>query len=551
MAGFVQGLPSIMNHSFSRVPGNQDLQRSSFDRSHSHKTTGDAGYLYPLFVDEAYPGDTYNLSASIVARLATPKFPIMDNLFLDTFWFFVPYRILWENWERFQGAQTDPADTIDYEVPYIDDGEPGAPPTFASGSLADYFGIPVGIAIPTDDAPVAFAFRAYNRIWNEWFRDENLQDSVANNIGDGPDDDSDYALLRRGKRHDYFTSCLPWPQKGDAISIPLGTSAPVIGDGTSIGFTAGVGNPNLYMGYSDNSGFQGTATVYTNSGAAGAAPTGGAGAGDAYMSLHTDPALSHVFADLSTATAATINQLREAFAFQQILETDARGGTRFVELLKAHWGVTVPDFRLQRPEYLGGSSQRIDIYGVAQTSSTDATTPQGSLAAYGQISAHSGFTKSIVEHGIIMCLVNLRADITYQQGMERFWSRRTRFDYYMPALAHLGEMPVYRKEIYMSAVTGDNNTVFGYQERWADLRYKPSRVSSLFRTAAAGSLDSWHLALNFTSAPSLNATFIVDAPDVDRVIAVTTEPHFIMDAYFKFRHSRALPIYSVPGLQRL
>lgn len=542
MAGKVGGLPSIMAHSFSRVPGNQDLQRSSFDRSHTHKTTGDAGYLYPIFVDEAYPGDTYNLHASVVARLATPKFPLMENLFLDTFWFFVPNRILWTNWERSQGAQDDPADTIDYEVPIISVASEGI--TVTSGDIFDYFGLPPG-DIPDADAPIALPLRAYNLIWNTWFRDENLQDSVTVSLTDGPDNSNLYTLLRRGKRHDYFTSCLPWPQKGDAIAVPLGTSATVYGDGNAVNFTDGaftikIGHENSSAPVLTGSASNPLGSAFTSSGYANARALGVVESG-----------ASGLYADLSTATAATIQQLREAFAFQQILETDARGGTRFVELLKAHWGVTVPDFRLQRPEYLGGSSQRIDIYGVAQTSSTDATTPQGSLAAYAQINTRSGFVKSIVEHGFIIGLANLRADITYQQGIERFWSRRTRFDYYMPALAHLGEQPVYRKELYCTNVTLDNNTVFGYQERWAELRYKPSRVSSLFRTAAAGSLDAWHLALNFAAAPSLNATFIVDAPDVDRVIAVTTEPHFIMDCYFSFRHSRALPIYSVPGLQRL
>lgn len=548
MAGNVRGLPTIMNHSFSRVPA-PEIPRSSFDRSHAHKTTGDAGYLYPVFIDEAYPGDTYNLNATFLARLATPIFPIMDNMFLDAFFFFVPNRILWNNWERFQGAQDDPDDSIDFEVPIISVGGEGI--TVTSGSIFDYFGLPVG-DIPDADAPQALPLRAYNLIWNSWFRDQNLQDSVTVSLTDGPDNSNLYTLLRRGKRHDYFTSCLPWPQKGDAVSIPIGTSAPVIGDGTSIGFNdLGTASPNKYLNVNDNAGFSGSLGVSTSPGLSGAAATVSAAAGDRYLSLNSDPALSHVFADLSQATAATINQLREAFAFQQILERDARGGTRFVEILKAHWGVTVPDFRLQRPEYLGGSSSRVDIYGVAKTSTTDATSPQGNLAAYGQVTTQAGFTKSIVEHGFVIGLINVRADITYQQGMERFWNRRTRFDYYMPALAHLGEQAVPRKEIYTTSVTADNNIVFGYQERWAELRYKPSRVSSLFRSAAAGSLDAWHLALNFSAPPELNEVFIPDQPDVDRVIAVNTEPHFILDSYFKFRHSRQLPIYSVPGLQRL
>lgn len=546
-------LPTIMNHSFSRVPGPEDAQRSSFDRSHGHKTTFDAGYLVPFFVDEAYPGDTYNVNATVLARLATPIFPLMDNLFLDTFWFFVPNRILWENWERFQGHRDDPTDSIDFEVPIVDGGT-NEPLSVSENSLYDYMGIPVGISIPVVDCPQALPFRAYNLIWNEWFRDENLQNSVSVPKDDGPDNGSTlYTLLRRGKRHDYFTACLPWPQKGDAVSIPIGGTAPVVGTGNTLGLVGAGGTQHrvFYQTIATNGdgwmrlGNAGSQAVgQTQSGLT--IPSGTIGVGVSQNATN-----SGLIAQLDGASSATINQLREAFAFQQVMERDARGGTRFVEILKSHWGVTVPDFRVQRPEYLGGSSTRIDIYGVPQTSSTDEVSPQGNLSAYGQVHDRSGFTKSVVEHGFIIGLVNVRADITYQQGLERFWSRRTRFDYYMPALAHLGEQAVYRKELYTTSVTADNNTVFGYQERWAELRYKPSRVSGLFRSAATGSLDRWHLAINFASAPVLNSAFIQDAPDVDRVIAVTTEPHILFDSYIKFRHSRMLPIYSVPGLQRL
>lgn len=560
MSGSVQGLPSVMTHNFSRIPA-PELQRSVFDRSHGHKTTFDSGYLVPFFIDEILPGDTLNLSATIFARLSTMIFPIMDNVFIDTFFFFVPNRLVWNNWERFQGARDTPTASTDFEVPRIRTGNDPVGFFTTTGHLGDYFGLPVDVTLPEGDLPSALPFRAYNLIWNEWFRDQNLQDSAVVDLDDGPDEADDYLMRRRGKRHDYFTSVLPFPQKGDAISIPLGTQAPVVGDGYALGFTGltGAGTGSGYLGFSDGTGTNGQVYVADQGGApyvAGSAfPSGGTTpTGDRYIGLSQDPDVTHVFADLSLATAATINQLREAFAFQHILERDARGGTRYTEILKSHFGVTVPDFRLQRPEYLGGSSQRIDIHGVPQTSSTDATSPQGNLSSYAQTNSRSGFNKSFVEHGFVIGLVNVRADITYQQGLERFWSRRTRFDFYMPGLAHLGEQAVLNKELVATSTQLTNNTVFGYQERWAEYRYKPSRVSGLFRsnvTAPNTSLDSWHLALDFTGVPPLDGIFIQDEPPLDRVIAVTDEPQVLFDSYIKMKHVRPMPMYSVPGLQRL
>jgi len=520
-------MKSVMVHTFSQVP-KADIPRSTFNRTHGYKTTFDAGYLIPFLVDEALPGDTFNVRVAALARLATPIVPLMDNMYLDTQFFSVPLRLVWDNWQKFNGEQKNPGDSTDFTIPQIVSPAGG----WLANSLEDYMGLPVGKANLSSSA---LFHRAYNLIWNEWYRDQNLQDSVDVPMGNGPDPDATYTLLRRGKRHDYFTSSLPWPQKGPGVTIPLGTQANIVSNGAQINWRGSSGNmvtlqlPATIGNVTTGSNTTGGAA---NWGAPGATTTG-------------------LVADLSSATAATINSLRQAFQIQKIFERDARGGTRYTELIKSHFGVTSPDARLQRPEYLGGGSTPINVTPVPQFSPTGtyAETPQGNLAGYGtaHVNGH-GFVSSFTEHCIIIGLMSVRADLTYQQGLNRMFSRKTRFDFYWPALSHIGEQAVLQKEIFATGVANDDDKVFGYQERYAEYRYKPSQITGEFRSSFAQSLDSWHLSQEFATAPVLDEDFIVENPPIDRVIAVPSEPHFLFDSFIQMRCSRPMPVYGVPGL---
>ena len=538
------GSRNPVRHNFQTVP-TAEIQRSSFDLSHRHNTMFDSGYLVPVLATEVLPGDTHSLSVSSFCRLSTPLYPVMDNLYMDIHHWFVPLRLIWNNFQKFMGEQDNPGDSTSYLVPTIP--MPAGGP--AVGSLSDFIGIPTTGQITAGDtfSVDAFWHRAYNLIYNKAYRDENLQSSVVVDLDDGPDTYADYALLKSGKRHDYFTSCLPNPQKGSTAStIPLGTRAPVLGIGKyNQNFTSGATTPYESDGtttaYASSQSISTTGvdyTFYVREGITGTSGTTG---------------YPDIYADLTSATAASVNALRQAVQIQRFLEQDARGGTRYTELIQSHFNVTSPDFRLQRPEYLGGGTSGINFYPVPQTSASGATgttTVKGSLGAMAiQQSSGNGFSKSFTEHGVILSIARVRADLSYQQGLHRQFSRQTKYDFYWPTFAHLGEQAVYTKELYIrgTGTVATDDVVFGYQGRYDEYRYMPSRISSKYRSTASGTFDPWHLSQKFTSAPTLGDTFIKESPPVDRIVAVNTEPQLYCDFYFKWKAARPMPVRGIPG----
>lgn len=570
----------VRGHRFSDAPA-MYMKRTKFDRSHVYKTTFDSGKLIPVFVDEVLPGDTTRMSVNYFARLATPIKPIMDNIYLDWFFFFVPNRLVWEHWQNFCFEQEDPDDKIDYVIPTIP--ATGNSNNAYIGSLWDYFGLPVNTSGNLSGVS-ALPFRGVYLIYNEWFRDENLQKSVKIQKGDtnevlnstrsaeqpswvfasGTNVVPGLACPPRGKRHDYFTSALPWTQKGPGVSIGLAGTASIVDPSPSTGYLLHSNRFQLaavsaYGGDASSSGGRriahGNSSIsFTRNGDSDLSTVGGFAGNSTEQTVLTAKAASDYLAkdsyvDLDTASIFTINSLRTAFQMQKFYERLARGGSRYTEVLRSFFGVVSPDARLQRPEFLGSFTKMVNVNPIAQTSATNDTSPQGNLSAYGVTAAKfHGFTKSFVEHGYIFGFVCARADLTYQQGINKMWLRSTVYDFYWPTFAHLGEQAIELREIYAQGSEADK-TVFGYQERYAEYRYKPSQITGKFRSSVTGgNLDVWHLSQFFKNAPTLNEEFIVENPPIERIIAVPSEPEFLLDIGFRYTTVRPMPMFGTPGL---
>lgn len=564
----------VRGHRFSDAPA-MYMKRTKFDRSHVYKTTFNSGKLIPVFVDEVLPGDTARMSVNYFARLATPIKPIMDNIYLDWFFFFVPNRLVWEHWQNFCFEQEDPDDNTDYVIPTV--SATGNSDNVYVGSLWDYFGLPVNTSGNLSGIS-ALPFRGVYLIWNEWFRDENLQKSVKIQKGDtnevlnsarsseqpswvftsGTSIFPGLACPPRGKRHDYFTSALPWTQKGPGVSIGLAGTAALVDPKPVAGFFVAQANSDLGAAQLSEGG--GVHNVYTGTGSL---DYQGGGydvtiAGHAIKSAGTAQVVckpgsswlsKDAYADLDSSSIFTINSLRTAFQMQKFYERLARGGSRYTEVLRSFFGVVSPDARLQRPEFLGSFTKMVNVNPIAQTSATDDTSPQGNLSAYGVTAAKfHGFTKSFVEHGYVFGFVCARADLTYQQGINKMWLRSTVYDFYWPTFAHLGEQAVELREIYAQGSEADT-AVFGYQERYAEYRYKPSQITGKFRSSVTGgNLDVWHLSQFFKNAPTLNEEFITENPPIERIIAVPSEPEFLLDIGFRYTTVRPMPMFGTPGL---
>lgn len=565
------------NSRFAQAP-QVDIQRSTFDRSSGHKTTFNAGKLVPIYVDEVLPGDTFEMKTSAIIRGSTPIYPVMDNANLDIYFFYVPNRLVWDHWKEFNGENTTSKweQTVEYSIPQMAPPlSTGTIPTagWEKGTLADYMGIPTQVGPGASQTNPEYTvnhlpFRAYCLIWNEWFRDQNLQDPVLIDKGDSqtngrhlvPEGNSitfenqaalqGANLLPVNKYFDYFTGALPEPQKGPDVLLPLGNTAPIITNQNPNSILPKYGvtfksDQFTEVGKTHNLSIQVTGQKYGKMVANNSATT----------TLEAQNAVpNNLIADLGNATAATINELRLAFQLQKLYERDARGGTRYIEIIKSHFGVTSPDARLQRPEYLGGERIPINIDQVIQTSGTmEGTTPQGNTGAYSLTGSQGSYFKhSFVEHGYILGLACVRTEHTYQQGLEKIWNRKNRFDFYWPALANIGEQAILNKEIYLQDSKAMNEEAFGYQEAWAEYRYKPSRVSSAFRSnITSGSLDAWHYADYYETLPVLSAEWVQETyKNVDRTLAVqsTLEDQYIADFWFKCKCTRPMPIYSIPGL---